>query len=76
MADVGHSRPHSRVRVYWFCNVFGEPGKELTPFAEISDGLGWEDDEPTNACPCRAGRRTTRRQARGVSPCRRVTFSA
>ena len=41
-ATVGHT---AGVRVYWLCEVFGEPGKELTPFADMVDGLGWEDDE-------------------------------
>lgn len=29
-------------RVYWLCHVFGEPGAEMTPFADPT-GLGWED---------------------------------
>jgi uncharacterized damage-inducible protein DinB len=33
-------------RVYWLCNVFGEPGAETTPFPDPS-GLGWEDDLDT-----------------------------
>jgi len=47
-ATVGHT---AGVRVYWLCDVFGEPGKEATPFAGLSDGLGWEDDldHPRNA---------------------------
>ena len=33
-------------RVYWLCNVFGEPGVEHTPFEQaMRDGTGWEDDE-------------------------------
>ena len=31
------------VRVFWLCDVFGEPGAELTPFAG-PDTPGWEDD--------------------------------
>lgn len=30
-------------RVYWLCGVFGEPGRETTPFPDAS-GFGWEDD--------------------------------
>lgn len=41
-ATVAHT---AGVRVYWFCEVFGEPGAEHTPFADMADGLGWEDDE-------------------------------
>jgi uncharacterized damage-inducible protein DinB len=33
-------------RVYWLCHQFGEPGAELTPFADPS-GYGWEDDLAT-----------------------------
>jgi uncharacterized damage-inducible protein DinB len=33
-------------RVYWLCHTFGEPGAELTPFADPS-GYGWEDDLST-----------------------------
>lgn len=32
----------SAVRVFWLCDVFGEPGAEGTPFA--GDTPGWEDD--------------------------------
>jgi uncharacterized damage-inducible protein DinB len=36
---VGHT---AAMRVYWLCDVIGEPGAETTPFgAEISD---WADD--------------------------------
>jgi uncharacterized damage-inducible protein DinB len=38
-ATVGHT---AAMRVYWLCDVIGEPGAETTPFgAEISD---WADD--------------------------------
>jgi uncharacterized damage-inducible protein DinB len=30
-------------RVYWLCQVFGEPGAETTPFTDPT-GFGWEDD--------------------------------
>lgn len=30
-------------RVYWLCDVFGEPGRDQTPFVEPF-GDGWEDD--------------------------------
>jgi uncharacterized damage-inducible protein DinB len=39
-ATVGHT---AGVRVYWLCDVFGEPGAEATPFAGAR-GYGWEDD--------------------------------
>ena len=42
-AIVGHI---AAVRVYWICDVIGEPGAETTPFAD-PDGPGWEDDEDT-----------------------------
>ena len=29
-------------RVFWLCNVFGEPGADSTPFTD-PDGEGWED---------------------------------
>ena len=33
-------------RIFWLCNVFGEPGEEQTPFERaMVDGIGWEDDE-------------------------------
>jgi uncharacterized damage-inducible protein DinB len=38
-AVVGHV---AGVRVFWLCDVFGEPGAEATPFA--GDTPGWEDD--------------------------------
>jgi uncharacterized damage-inducible protein DinB len=39
-ATVGHA---AGARVYWLCNVIGEPGAETTPFPNPSDS-GWEDD--------------------------------
>lgn len=39
-ATVGHS---AGVRVYWLCNVIGEPGAETTPFTDPANE-GWEDD--------------------------------
>jgi hypothetical protein len=46
-AIVGHI---AGVRVYWLCDVIGEPGAETTPFADPG-GLGWEDheDKPRDA---------------------------
>jgi uncharacterized damage-inducible protein DinB len=38
-AVAGHT---AGTRVYWFCDVFGEPGAELTPFEGAT--MGWEDD--------------------------------
>lgn len=39
-ATVGHT---AGVRVYWLCEVIGEPGAETTPFTDVAAG-GWEDD--------------------------------
>jgi DinB superfamily len=39
-ATVGHT---AGVRVYWLCDVVGEPGAETTPFPRGS-ASGWEDD--------------------------------
>lgn len=39
-ATVGHT---AGVRVYWLCEVVGEPGAETTPFADVAN-TGWEDD--------------------------------
>jgi uncharacterized damage-inducible protein DinB len=39
-ATVGHT---AGVRVYWLCDVVGEPGAETTPFKDAAD-TGWEDD--------------------------------
>jgi uncharacterized damage-inducible protein DinB len=46
-ATVGHT---AAMRVYWLCNVVGEPGAETTPF-DPSDEEGWEDhlDQPRGA---------------------------
>jgi len=38
-AVVGHT---AATRVFWFCDVFGEPGAANTPFE--GDTPGWEDD--------------------------------
>ncbi len=40
-ATVGHT---AGVRVYWLCDVVGEPGAETTPFTDAASGTGWEDD--------------------------------
>ncbi len=39
-ATVGHT---CGMRVYWICDVIGEPGAESTPFLEAG-AVGWEDD--------------------------------
>ena len=39
-ATVGHT---AGMRVYWLCDVVGEPGAEDTPFVAGADA-GWEDD--------------------------------
>jgi uncharacterized damage-inducible protein DinB len=39
-ATVGHT---AGMRVYWLCDIIGEPGAETTPFANCG-GIGWEDD--------------------------------
>ena len=46
-ATVGHT---AGARVYWLCDVIGEPGAETTPFAEAASE-GWEDqlDHPRSA---------------------------
>jgi uncharacterized damage-inducible protein DinB len=41
-ATVGHT---AGVRVYWLCDVLGEPGADTTPFPDTAAGIGWEDDE-------------------------------
>ena len=38
-AIAGHT---AATRVFWLCDVFGEPGAELTPFE--GETPGWEDD--------------------------------
>jgi uncharacterized damage-inducible protein DinB len=45
-ATVGHT---AGARVYWLCDVFGEPGAETTPFSlsDVERGFGWEDDLDT-----------------------------
>jgi uncharacterized damage-inducible protein DinB len=40
LATVGHT---AGVRVYWLCDVIGEPGAETTPFPDAAT-TGWEDD--------------------------------
>jgi uncharacterized damage-inducible protein DinB len=39
-ATVGHT---AGLRVYWLCDVVGEPGAETTPFTDVANA-GWEDD--------------------------------
>ena len=39
-AVVGHT---AGARVYWLCDVIGEPGVETTPFVAGAEA-GWEDD--------------------------------
>ena len=39
-ATVGHT---AGVRVYWLCDVVGEPGAKTTPFKDVAN-TGWEDD--------------------------------
>lgn len=39
-ATVGHT---AGARVYWLCDVIGEPGADTTPFTDAAGG-GWEDD--------------------------------
>jgi uncharacterized damage-inducible protein DinB len=39
-ATVGHT---AGMRVYWLCDVIGEPGADTTPFRDLAHG-GWEDD--------------------------------
>ena len=48
-------------RVYWLCDVVGEPGAETTPFANAG-GIGWEDDldHPRGAYESWSERRTRR----------------
>ena len=40
-ATVSHT---AGARVYWLCDIIGEPGAETTPFADTASGIGWEDD--------------------------------
>jgi hypothetical protein len=46
-ATVGHD---AGARVYWLCDVVGEPGAESTPFGANAE-VGWEDalDHPRSA---------------------------
>jgi uncharacterized damage-inducible protein DinB len=39
-ATVGHT---AGARVYWLCDMIGEPGAETTPFTDAAN-TGWEDD--------------------------------
>jgi uncharacterized damage-inducible protein DinB len=39
-ATVGHT---AAARIYWLCDVMGEPGAETTPFP-VGTEEGWEDD--------------------------------
>ena len=39
-ATVGHT---AGMRVYWLCEVAGEPGADETPFTDVATN-GWEDD--------------------------------
>ncbi len=39
-ATVGHT---AGARVYWMCQVIGEPGADTTPFSDPANE-GWEDD--------------------------------
>jgi uncharacterized damage-inducible protein DinB len=47
-ATVAHT---AGVRVYWLCDVLGEPGADSTPFADRTPGAEWEDhpDHPRDA---------------------------
>jgi uncharacterized damage-inducible protein DinB len=40
-ATVGHT---AAMRVYWLCEVVGEPGAESTPFWDGSATVDWADD--------------------------------
>ncbi len=40
-ATVAHT---AGARVYWLCTVLGEPGVEATPFKDLIEDKGWEDD--------------------------------
>jgi uncharacterized damage-inducible protein DinB len=40
-ATVGHT---AAMRVYWLCDVVGEPGGETTPFWEDGSAIDWADD--------------------------------
>jgi uncharacterized damage-inducible protein DinB len=47
-ATVGHT---AGGRLYWLCTIVGEPGRDATPFADLTGDEGWEDDldHPRNA---------------------------
>jgi uncharacterized damage-inducible protein DinB len=41
-ASVSHI---AGTRVFWLCLIFGEPGRDTTPFGDIDlANVGWEDD--------------------------------
>jgi hypothetical protein len=40
-ATVGHT---AAMRVYWLCDVVGEPGGETTPFWQEGSAVDWADD--------------------------------
>ena len=40
-ATIGHT---AAMRVYWLCEVVGEPGAETTPFWEDGSVVDWADD--------------------------------
>ena len=40
-AAVGHT---AAMRVYWLCEIVGEPGAEATPFWDGSTTIDWADD--------------------------------
>ena len=57
-ATVAHT---AGARVYWLCEVVGEPGIESTPFRDLASGIGWEDDlehprDAAHGLPVGAGR--------------------
>jgi uncharacterized damage-inducible protein DinB len=53
-AVVGHT---AAVRVFWLCEVVGEPGAETTPFWEDGSTIDWADDldHPRSADELAAG---------------------
>jgi uncharacterized damage-inducible protein DinB len=53
-AVVGHT---AAVRVFWLCEVVGEPGAETTPFWEDGSTIDWADDldHPRSAGELAAG---------------------
>jgi uncharacterized damage-inducible protein DinB len=62
-AVAGHS---VAMRVFWLCDVFGEPGAELTPFEGATPG--WEDDltRPRSATELADAYRSTWQVVEGV----------